>query len=70
MRTDGDAVIGPFLEKTALEAVIAEMGCLALQVGEMLNLFFPNKFEKAIPARMAFAEAKKFRRVLSRCGRE
>jgi hypothetical protein len=39
-RKDGDAVIGPFMKATALEAVISEMGRLAVQVGEQLNRFF------------------------------
>lgn len=33
---DGDAVIGPFIEKTSLEAVLSEMGRLAVQAGEHL----------------------------------
>jgi hypothetical protein len=56
---NGDAVIGPFMEKTSLEAVIAEMGRLAIQVGEQLNLFFPKDWEKAVAARLAFAQVKK-----------
>jgi hypothetical protein len=55
---DGDAVIGPFLEATALEAVISEMGKLAVQVGEQLNLFFPANWDEAIPSRLAFAKLK------------
>jgi hypothetical protein len=55
---DGDAVIGPFLEATALEAVISEMGRLAVQVGEQLNLFFPDNWDEAIPSRLAFARLK------------
>lgn len=35
---DGDAVIGPFMEATTPEAVGSEMGRLAIQVGEQLNL--------------------------------
>jgi hypothetical protein len=35
---DGEAVIGPFVEVTTLEAVVSEMGRLAIQVGEQLNL--------------------------------
>ncbi|MEP7457595.1 hypothetical protein [Phyllobacterium sp. SB3] len=55
---DGDAVIGPFMEATALEAVISEMGRLAVQVGEQLNLFFPADWDRAIPSRLAFAKFK------------
>lgn len=53
---DGDAVIGPFMEATALEAVISEMGRLAVQVGEQLDLFFPSALNQAIPSRMAFVQ--------------
>jgi hypothetical protein len=38
---DGNAVIGPFMEAATLEAVVSEMGRLAIQLGEQLNLFFP-----------------------------
>jgi hypothetical protein len=38
---DSDAIIGPFIEATTLDAVISEMGPLAIQVGEKLDLFFP-----------------------------
>ena len=36
---DGDAVIGPFVERTALEAVLSEMERLAVQLGEVLIAF-------------------------------
>lgn len=57
-RKDGDAVIGPFMENTTLEAVLSEMGRLAIQVGEQLNAFFPANWTKGVPARLAFAEKK------------
>jgi hypothetical protein len=53
---DGDAVIGPFMEATSLEAVISEMGRLAVQVGEQLDRFFPADW--GIPSRVAFARLK------------
>ena len=55
---DGDAVIGPFMEATSLEAVISEMGRLAVQVGEQLNRFFPANWEQGMPSRVAFAQLK------------
>lgn len=55
---DGDAVIGPFMEATALGAVISEMGRLAVQVGEQLSLFFPADWHRAVPNRLAFAQLK------------
>ena len=55
---DGDAVIGPFMEATSLEAVISEMGRLAVQVGEQLNRFFPANWEQGMPPRVAFAQLK------------
>jgi len=54
----GDAVIGPFMEATTLEAVISEMGRLAIQVGEQLNLFFPADWPQSLPGRLAFARLK------------
>lgn len=41
----GDAVIGPFMEFNILNAVISEMGRLAIQVGEQLSEFFPPEWE-------------------------
>lgn len=55
---DGDAVIGPFIEATTLEAVVSEMGRLAIQVGEQLNLFFPADYQRGLPSRLAFAKLK------------
>ena len=56
---DGDAVIGPFMEATALEAVISEMGRLAIQVGEKIDRFFPSNWDQGMPSRVAFAQQKK-----------
>lgn len=44
MRPDmnGDAVIGPFMEATALEAVVSEMGKLAIQIGEKSDHVLPT----------------------------
>lgn len=55
---DGDAVIGPFIEKTTLEAVLSEMGRLAVQAGELLNGFFPPAWHQSLAARVAFAKVK------------
>lgn len=55
---DGDAVIGPFMEATTLEAVVSEMGRLAIQVGEQLNLFLPTDWPQGLPSRLAFATLK------------
>ncbi|MGJ5135700.1 hypothetical protein [Bradyrhizobium oligotrophicum] len=55
---DGDAVIGPFIEATALEAVVSEMGRLAVQVGEKLDQFFPANWDQGLPSRLAFAQLK------------
>ena len=52
---DGDAVIGPFIEATSLEAVLSEMGRLAVQAGEILNAFFPETWRNGLGARIAFA---------------
>ena len=55
---DGDAVIGPFMEATALSAVISKMGELATQVGEQLDNFFPVDWDQGLASRVAFAELK------------
>ena len=39
------AQIGPFFDVTALEAVLSEMGRLAVQVGEQLQAFVPRPLE-------------------------
>ncbi len=55
---DGDAVIGPFIEASSLEAVLSELGRLAVQAGEVLDSFFPKTWDAALPARDAFARLK------------
>lgn len=55
---DGDAVSGPFMEATSLEAVISEMGRLAIQVGEQINLFFPEDRSHGVKSRTAFFNLK------------
>ena len=55
---DGDAVIGPFIEATSLEAALSEMGRLAIQAGESLNAFIPETWTNAVEARVAFARVK------------
>ena len=55
---DGDAVIGPFVEGTSLEAVLSEMGRLAVQAGEIQDAFFPDTWKDGIEARTTFAQAK------------
>ena len=54
----GDAVIGPFIEATSLQAVISEMGRLAFQVGEALDRFFPETWTAVLPARESSSEAR------------
>jgi hypothetical protein len=54
----GDAVIGPFMEKTAMGAVVFEIGRLAIQVGEKLDLFFPADWSPGLASRLAFAKLK------------
>jgi hypothetical protein len=56
---DGDAVISPFMEATALEAVISEMGRLAVQVGEQIDVFFPADWALGWPSHLAFAQHKR-----------
>jgi hypothetical protein len=55
----GDAVIGPFIEKTSLEATLSEMGRLAIQVGELLFVLIPSGWQHGLSSRVAFAGIKK-----------
>lgn len=54
---DGDAVIGPFIEKTSLDAVLSEMGRLAVQAGQHLVAFYPEPWEAGKEPRASFAKA-------------
>ena len=54
---EGDALIGPFIEKTSLDAVLSEMGRLAVQSGLNLSAFFPQDWQPGFGPRLAFAEA-------------
>ncbi|EGE59916.1 hypothetical protein RHECNPAF_1780019 [Rhizobium etli CNPAF512] len=54
---DGDAVVGPFIEKTSLEAVLSEMGRLAVQAGLHLIAFFPSDWQQGVVPRHDFTEA-------------
>ena len=47
----GAAVIGPFMAPDALQAVLSEMGRLAVQVSEDLDPFFPETWTDVLPAR-------------------
>lgn len=53
-----DAQIGPFFDATALEAILSEMGRLAVQVGEQIDAFMPEPEERALGLRRDFAGAK------------
>ena len=57
-RKDGNAVIGPFIEATSLEAVLSEMGRLAVRAGEVIDAFFPEGWAAGTEARAAFANVK------------
>lgn len=56
---DGDAVIGPFIEKTSLQAVLSEMGRLAVQAGQHLIAFFPGDWQQGFGPRLSFAEVER-----------
>ena len=55
---DGDAVVGPFMEPGILMAAVSELGRLALQAGEQLNLFFPENWLLGFESRLGFAKGK------------
>lgn len=56
---DMDAQIGPFFDATALEAVLSEMGRLAVQVGEHLDAFISGNRGQTLAVRHGFATAKR-----------
>lgn len=53
-----DARNGPFVDPTALEAVLSEMGRLAVQAGEIIDAFFSPDWLQGYPARKAFVDYK------------
>jgi hypothetical protein len=55
---DGDAHIGPFIETTALAAVVTEMGKLGIQVGEILIPFFEFGQNSRFDSQLHFADVK------------
>lgn len=55
---EGDAVVGPFMAHGLLQAVLSESGRLAVQVGEILDNFFPSENHGA-GARAAFNAEKR-----------
>lgn len=54
-----DAQIGPFFDITAFEAVLSEMGRLAIQVGEHLDGFMPDPLGKSLVLRYGFLLVKR-----------
>jgi hypothetical protein len=64
---DGDAVICPFVEATTLDAVISEMGRLAIQVGEKDHPLLSGRLapRAAEPSRLREAQAALDRNLLS-----
>lgn len=54
---DGDAVIGPFIEKTSLDAVLSEMGRIAIQAGQHLAAFFPRDWPPGFAPHQEFTGA-------------
>lgn len=55
---DGDAVIGPFVAGGTLEAVLSEMGRLAVQIGDSLSDFFPARHKAGVPTQSNFIRTK------------
>ena len=53
-----DAQIGPFFDVTAFEAVLSEMGLLAVQVGEQIDAFLPDPDGQSFAVRLDFAKVK------------
>ena len=55
----GDIVTGPFMEATALEAGLSELGRLAVQAGEITDAFLPAEWDDPDSVRTNFALIKK-----------
>lgn len=53
-----DARNGPFIEKPTLEAMLSEMGRLAVQVGEVVTAFLPRDWPPAVGPAVVFAKLK------------
>jgi hypothetical protein len=60
MKRGGDIVMGPFIERTTVEAVLSEMGRLAVQAGELLGALIPANWSKADASRAAFEMQKSY----------
>ena len=54
----GNAVIGPFVEPTSFDAVLSELGWLAVEVGVVLGVFAPPDFNKSQGVMLRFANIK------------
>jgi uncharacterized protein YlaN (UPF0358 family) len=65
---DGDAFIGPFVKDHMLQAVLTEMGTLAIEASEYLDAFFPESWESVKSARSHYLLQRKrwFKKFLSK----
>lgn len=64
---DGDAFIGPFVEQTMLQMIMAEMGSLAYEASQYLDAFLPESWENAKQARNYYLIQRQtwFKKILS-----
>jgi hypothetical protein len=49
---------GPFLDPRDLQAAVSELGRLAVQAGNVVEVFMPNDWDKGAEARKAFRSAR------------
>ncbi len=56
---DGNAVSGPFFAPRFLDAVLTELGCLAVEVGDVLDRSFPETWVDVLQVRAAYARSRK-----------
>ena len=56
---DGDAVSGPFIDEPHLNALLVDMGFFAVQVGDILDYFFPETWVDLLHARGTFSRGRK-----------
>ncbi len=55
----GDALMGPFMDETALVASLEELAKLAVQAGENMNVLIMQNFKEVFPSQVTCHAAKK-----------
>ena len=58
-QSEDNAVSGPFFSPRFLDAVLTELACLAVEVGEVLDRFFPETWVDMLHVRATYARSRK-----------